>query len=320
MEMEICHFSRYIALGLIAAIISFNMSKIYSIDMVLRPGILNVGEQGKNVYIDSPQNIKALIDSGTFNNNILNYLHEIKMKNIPKKLEFKVTIPKDSDTIKVEYETDDVKQGMVIQNHLRKLLLENYINIVTYYKNEFDMKLKSLKSESEYIKAAIQSKKRNVKNFEKRIDELEAESKLIKKNTTNLIKERNKLLSENSKGKNILPTLVYSNTIQQNLQLSNNFQNDINNYKQQKEDELQKIEKSENEITNKLNDIQNIQFKKNNIQNIQFLQPATSSLDPVKPKKALIIVLSTVLGLFVMLFLTFFLEFVSRYKKKEGMK
>ena len=49
--------------GLIAAIISFNMSKIYSIDMVLRPGILSIGEHGQNVYIDSPANIKALIDS-----------------------------------------------------------------------------------------------------------------------------------------------------------------------------------------------------------------------------------------------------------------
>ena len=49
--------------ALIAAIISFNMTKIYSIDMVLRPGILSVGPEGKNVYIDSPQSIKGLIDS-----------------------------------------------------------------------------------------------------------------------------------------------------------------------------------------------------------------------------------------------------------------
>ena len=41
--------------GLIAAIISLNMSKIYSTDMVLRPGILNVGEQGKNVILTLPR-------------------------------------------------------------------------------------------------------------------------------------------------------------------------------------------------------------------------------------------------------------------------
>ena len=305
-----------VAFGLIATIISFNMTKIYSIDMVLRPGILNFGEQGKNIYIDSPDNIKALIDSGTFNNDILNYLNEIKMENIPKKLKIKITIPKNSDTIKVEYETDDIKQGMVIQNRLSKLILDTYSTKVKYFKNEYDMKLNSLKSEVESIKKTIPSYKRNVKNIEKRIDELTSEFESIKNNTTNLIKERNKLLSNSPKENNVLSALLYSNTIQQNLELSNNYQNELNEYKLKKEEELQEIEKSENEIAKKLNEIENFQFKKENIQNIQFLQPATSSLYPIKPKKMLIIVLATVLGLFLMLFLAFFLEFVSRYKKR----
>lgn len=309
-----------IVCGLIAAIISFNMSKIYSIDMVLRPGVLSFGEQGKNIYIDSPQNIKALIDSGTFNNNILNYLNEIKMENIPKKLEFKVNIIKDSDTIKVLYETDDIKQGMVIQNRISNLLLETYRELVQYFKNEYEMKLDILKSELDYIKVTIQSYKRNVKNIEKRIDELMPEIELIKNNTANLIRERDKLLSKNPKENDILSALLYSNTIQQNLQLSNRYQDEINNYKQKKENELQKIDLSEKEIENKLNGTKNLQFKKDNIQNIQFLQPAASSLYPVKPKKMLIIVLAAVLGLFLMLFLCFFLEFVSRYKQKENEK
>jgi LPS O-antigen subunit length determinant protein (WzzB/FepE family) len=300
--------------GLIAAIISFNMTKLYSIDMVLRPGILSVGEEGKNVYIDSPQNIKALIDSGIFNNDIMKYLDEIKMDNIPKKLEFKVTILKDSDTIKVEYETDDIKQGMVIKGHLSKLLLEKYSNKVTYFKNELDMKLSIIKSEIDYIRTNILSYKRNVKNIEKRIDELTSEIKLIKNNTANLIKERNKLLSDSPKDKNILSALIYSNTIQQNLQLSNNYQNEINEYKQKKEDELQKIEEAENTIDNKSIELKSLQFKKDSIQNIQIIQPATSSRYPVKPKKLLIIASASLFGLFLMIVLFFLVEFVSRNK------
>jgi len=303
--------------GLIAAIISFVMPKIYSVDMVLRPGILSFGEQGKNIYIDSPDNIKALIDSGTFNNDILNYLNEIKMENIPKKLKIKITIPKNSDTIKVEYETDDIKQGMVIQNRVRKLILDTYSMKVKYFKNECDMKLNSLKSEVESIKKTIPSYKRNVKNIEKRIDELTSESESIKNNTTNLIKERNKLLSNSPKENNVLSALLYSNTIQQNLELSNNYQNEINEYKLKKEEELQEIEKTENEIARKFNEIKNIQFKKENIQNIQFLQPATSSLFPIKPKILLNISLSLVAGLFLMLFLSFFLEYLGKFKKPK---
>jgi LPS O-antigen subunit length determinant protein (WzzB/FepE family) len=281
---------------------------------------LEIGEHGKNIYIDSPQNIKALIDSGTFNNDILDYLNEIKMENIPTKLEFKVSIPKDSDTIKIRYETDDIKQGMVVQNHLGKLLLETYRKLVKYFKNEYDVKLDILKSELDYIKVTIQSYKRNVKNIEKRIDELMPEIELIKNNTANLIRERDKLISKNPKENDILSALLYSNTIQQNLQLSNDYQNQINDYKEKKESELQKIDQSEKEIENKLNGIKNLQFKKDNIQNIQYLQPATSSRDPVKPRKMLIIGLAVVVGLFLMLFLAFFLEFVSNHKQKRMVK
>ena len=308
-----------IVCGLIAAIISFNMSKVYSIDMVMRPGILNFGPEGKNVYIDSSENIKALIESGTFNNDILNNLNKIKMKNIPKKLEFKVTIPKNSNTIKIKYETDDIKQGVIIQRYLSELLLEEYKNIVTYYKNESDMKLSTLKSKIDYTKVTIQFNKRNVKNIEKRIDELTSEIKLIKNNTSDLIKERNKLLSDSPKEKNILSALVYTNTIQQNLQLPNNYQNEISTYNQKKENELQKIEKSENEIENISNDIKSIQFKKDNIQNIQILQPPISSGYPIKPKIRLNILLALVAGLIIMIFLAFLLEYIRKYKKRESL-
>jgi len=261
--------------GVIAAIISLNMAKIYSIDMVLRPGILSVGEEGKNVYIDSPQNIKALIESGIFDDDILDYLKNNNADNIPEELRFKVAIPKQSDTIKVQYETSDIKQGIDLQNHLSKLLL---------------------KSKAESIKKTILSYKRNVKNIEKRIKELTSEIELIKNNTTDLIKERNKLLSNSPKENNVLSALLYSNTIQQNLKLSNNYQNEINEYKIKKEEELQKLE---------------------NIQNIQILQSATSSPLPIKPKILLNVSLSLIAGLFLMLFLAFFLEYLGKFKKSK---
>ena len=305
-----------IVCGLIAAAISFNMRKIYSIDMILSPDIVDIGKQGKIIYIDSPQKIKALINSGMFNNDILNYLNEKKMKNIPKNLSFNVTIPANSDMIKVVYETGDTKQGLIIQDRLSALLMEKYSNKVKYFKNEYDVKLESLKSELDYIKATIRSFKRNVKNIEKRIDDLNSESKLIKDNTSKLINERNKLLSENPKEKDILSVLVYTNTIQQNLQLSNNYQNEINDYKIKKEEELQKIEKSENEITNKLSEIKNLKYIRDSFHNIELLQPATSSRFPVKPKKTLNTALALMAGFFLFVFISFFLEYLNRHKNQ----
>ena len=212
---------------------------------------------------------------------------------------------------------------VIIQRYLSELLLEEYKNIVTYYKNESDMKFSTLKSEIAYTKVTIQSYKRNVKNIQKRIDELTSEIKLIKNNTSNLIKERNKLLSDSPKEKNILSALVYTNTIQQNLQLSINYQNEISAYNQKKENELQKIEKTENEIENKSNDIRSIQFKKDNIQNIQILQPGTSDFYPIKPKTKLNIIFALLAGLFLMMCLAFLLEYLSKQKKStysEGIR
>jgi capsular polysaccharide biosynthesis protein len=302
-----------IACGLIAAIISLSITKIYSVDMVLKPGILSVGENGNNVYIDSSQNIKALIESGAFDNNILEYFKNNNGDNIPQKLRFKVTIPKQSDAIKVRYETADFKQGIVLQNHLSKLLLENYKNLVEYYKSDRDMKLNFLKSENESLKKTILSYKRNGKNIEERINELTSEIELIKNNTDNLIIERNKLLLKNPK-KNILSYLLYSYIIQQNLQLSNRYKGEINDYKQKKEKELREIEKSKNIIAKKSKIILNLQFKKDHIQNIQILQKPTRSAYPIKPKTMLNTIIALSAGFFFFLFLSLFLGYLKGQK------
>jgi len=301
--------------GLIAAIISLKMDKVYSINMVLRPGILSIE---RSVYIDSPHNIKALIESETFNNDILKDIYNDKIHTTPKRLKFKVTIPAESDTMKVQYETANIKQGMAILEHLSKLLLETYSKLVQYFKSEYDMKLSLLEYGIDYLKTSIQSYKRNVKIMEKRIDELTSEIELIKTNTTNLIKERNKLLSKNPNENNILSALLYSNTIQQNLQLSNHYQDEGNKYKQNKEKELQKIEKSENEIAKKLNEKKSLQFKKDSIQNIQVLQPAQRSPYPIKPKTKLNVMLSLMVGLFLMLILAFFLEYLGKNRLRDS--
>jgi len=303
--------------SMIAAIISFNMSKIYSVDMTLRPGILKVGEQGGNVYIDSLQNIKTLIESGAFNNDILDYLRENKLDNIPNKLDFKITIAKASDTIKVKYETADIKKGVIIQDRLNKLLIKEYAKLVQNIEREYDMESSLLKHQIDLIKATIQSYKRNITNIEKRNSELISEIKLIKDNTANLVAEKNKLLSKNPKGNDSLQILFYTYLIQENVKLSNNYLNEINDYNFKKEEQLQNIHTLDNEKEIKLYDIKKIQFQKDNIQNIQILQAPTKNPLPIKPKTKLNIILALVAGLFLMFFLAFFLEYLRKYRKRQ---
>jgi hypothetical protein len=88
-----------------AAVVSLNMTKIWGITTVLQPGMLKVTEDGKTVYIDSPENIKAIIETGGLNGQVLKGVKFPDMKEQPASVEFKVTIPKNTNALEVVYET-----------------------------------------------------------------------------------------------------------------------------------------------------------------------------------------------------------------------
>ena len=303
--------------GLIAAIISFNMNKVYCIDMVLEPGLLSLGALGKKVYIDSPQNIKALIGSGKFNNDILNYLNDNKIGKVPRKLDFKVTIGINSDIINVKYETANINQGIAIQDLLGKLLIREYSNSVQYFKSEYDDKCRIKKDEIDYFKAIIQSRKKNVKNIEKRNNELLNEIKSIKNNKVNIVKEKDKLLLKSPQKKYDLQHLFYTYLIQDDARLSNNYLNQINDYKLKKENQLIEIQHYTREIDKKIIEINKLQTQKENIQNIQILEPPSKSQYPVRPKTKLNVIFALLIGLFLMMLFSFFLEYFRNYKNRK---
>jgi uncharacterized protein involved in exopolysaccharide biosynthesis len=64
-------------------------------------------------------------------------------------------------------------------------------------------------------------------------------------------------------------------------------------------------------------EIEILEFKKDNVQNIQILKPPLSSPEPIKPKKKLIVILATFIGVFMMLFLSFILEYISKNKVQK---
>ena len=300
-----------------ALVISWIMPKIYRTETVIRPGILSFGEDGKSVYIDTPGNIKALIETGAFDKKILDNLEESNTSDIPKKLQFRVTLPASSSTLKINYDTAHTDQGIEILKLLGKYLMEEYGNLVGYFQNEIDRDINIQKAGTTKINAMRRSHETNIENIMKRIQELETEIVIINKNTDYLNKERNKLLSKGKDESNILTLVLYSNTIQQNLQLANDFKNEIKDLKLKKETELQQISELENDLQKRLAEMENLAIKKSNIQNIQVIQKPYSSKYPVKPKKMFIVVLAFFVGIFAMIFLAFLLEYISRNKERK---
>jgi LPS O-antigen subunit length determinant protein (WzzB/FepE family) len=304
--------------ALTAIIISLVMPKIYRIETVIRPGILSIEKEGKKNYIDKPENIKALIETGVFTNDILKSLGKPGVDDIPKVLKLKITLPKNSSTIKVCYESPHIEQGVRILSLLGEFLIGEYQDYVRYYKAEIDKDINIKKAEIQNAKTMKQSNEINVKNIKKRIHELESEIVFMNENTVDMINERKKFLLQEKNESNILSALLYSNTIQQNLQLANEYKDEIQNLKLQKENQLQRISELKNKLKKLLVEIENIKFKKNSIQNIQIIRKPVSSAFPVKPKKTIIVILATIAGAFIMIFAAFFLEYISRNMMPKG--
>jgi uncharacterized protein involved in exopolysaccharide biosynthesis len=298
-----------------AIVISLMMPKIYRIETVIRPGILSIGQAGIQKYIDTPENIKALIETGAFDKKILDSFVESNTADMPGELRFKATLPKSSSTLKINYDTARVEQGIAVLKLLGEFLIEEYGNIVGFYQNEIDRDIKIGLAGIQKINTMKRSHGAIIESIVKRIQELENEIGFINKNTAYLNKERNNLLTEGKDESNILSLVLYSNTIQQNLQLANDYKTEINNFKLKRETELQQISELENELQENLANIDNLKIRKSVIQNIQIIQKPYSSKYPIKPKKTLYVITAVLAATFIMVFLSFVFEYLSQNKQ-----
>ena len=121
--------------------INLLLPKTYNTYMVVQPGILKISQSGaeKNIYIDSAENMKAIIAVGTFNSQILQVLNETAKKNTPDKIEYKISIPKNSNTLQIVYETDNIENGINVLTNLKDLLSNVYVKLVNYNKAQYEL-------------------------------------------------------------------------------------------------------------------------------------------------------------------------------------
>ena len=112
----------------------------------------------------------------------------------------------------------------------------------------------------------------------------------------------------------MISPLFYMNTIQHNMSLENSYRQERDNYVIRKEDEKFELEELNRQLAWLAEEIKGLEFKKNRVPNIEILQRPIAGSHPIKPKIKLNVMLATGVGLFVMLFLAFFLEYIQRYR------
>ena len=274
-------FSVLCAIG--AGIISFSMAKVYEVSMILEPGVIDIDPNGKPIYLDSPSNIESKIDSHAYNTRILD-----KLQADPKELGLglKTTLPKDANTLKISLDTDDTNKSIEALSILFHELVKEYKHYIDSRKSELDQKIAMNKSQLD------------VSTGEKQY--LEKEIAIVKANTDTIVEERNMLLKTGGSNPDKLSLLVYTNIIQQNMAHSNALNRQLGGL-------MAKIETIKSKI-------ETLKIKKDAIENIRFIQKPQSSIYPVKPKKKLNTALAGIVGLFISIFLAFFIEYLQKAK------
>jgi len=247
--------------------------------MVIEPGIIDVGPDGKFIYLDSSLNIRSKIASQAFNGAIY---RKINADPREMKLVFKATQIDTSNTIEVMLEIEDKDKGAQALSHLYNELINDYSHYVVSKKSEFDQRISMNKRQLEL-------------NFNERLS-LEKEIEMVKVTTDKLIEERSRLINKGDDNVDKLSLLVYTNTIQQNIAHHNNLSRQL-------ADLLATIEGMKAEIGI-------LEIKKQSIENIKLIQPPQPSISAIKPKVMINTILAFVSGFIVSLILAFFLEYL----------
>jgi uncharacterized protein involved in exopolysaccharide biosynthesis len=297
----------FLASVIFTAIISFLMPKIYDISMLIEPSVLGVTDGGSILYLDSPENIKAKIENKVFELKIIKGLDLYPKINA---LNLKVSQPADSSLIKVnvEKQAKDIKLGIKILNQLFVELSNVYGSVVESKKNNMEKQISIISNNIETKNNGINLAQQQLKLLDEREPGLLDEITNTKSNMDKLLSKRDILLDKTTQADD-MSSLLYSNTIQQNIAYFNRLQNELTNLRVQKESIKTNIENLENDISNIKIEIEKLNLSKDNIHNIGMVQEPQSSLSPVRPNKKLNVALAGIISLMFGVFLAFFVEF-----------
>ncbi len=299
--------------ALLAGVISLNQPKVYRIDMVLQPPVAGIDSRGRKIYIDSPGNIKALIEAEIFNSKILDNLKNSN-SNVSKSLKFKVAIPKNSDSLTISYQAANVDLAIIILDHLAKQLLREYNEAVKKYRNRYESELLIKRNQLSEIEIENKVSVKYIEKMRNRINVLLLEIEKIDAKIELLIDEQSKYISDGNKQENINATILYNNLIQQLSTMKTANKNETAGYFMRVERENSRLKLQQNRAEIILVKIRKIENEMNSILNIQVIKPPTGSRSPIRPKIKLNIMLAAMLGFFTMVFLAFLLEYIGKHK------
>jgi len=300
--------------AIVAAVISLQMPRIYEISTVIEPGIAGVRDDGSFVYLDSVANVNGKINEGVYNRKIEETLHLDPLKT---EVKFKSAIVKKANAIKVtsQWKKGDTSLGVKVIRQLIRFLSNDYTKIIEQKEGSYSNQIIMKQNEINNMETRKNLQLANLKNIGQITEELLRAIKEVKENVEKIVRQR-ELLLENKKAGNNTTLLLYSTTVQQNVGYFNQLSNELCDLNAREGEIKAKIEEYPEDMADIKAQINTLNLEKGLISNIKTIQEPEVSLHPVKPKKMLIVLLSVVVGLFFMIFLSFFIEYIKNASKE----
>lgn len=249
----------------------------------------------------------------------------------------------------IKKDLDEKVRAEISQIDISILELENKIKNqqIDINDKENEIKAKNLEIQSKEIEKnkinqEIVSIRNKIKISEDRMQSLIEEMKEIKTRIEKLEEEQRNALKLAKDDKTTLGMLLYSNEIQNNLRYYNsleerlsveriNFEN-LNYSLGEKNQELRQIDVKINQLKTEIetlkndikrimteiettrNDIKVLQEQKRRIDYTKIIKPAIPSVDPVFPKKKMMLALACIFGLVIFSTVAFFIDYIERTK------
>lgn len=182
------------------------MPTTYKVTALLSPGSLSYTTDGKGIPIDSATNIQSLIQNGLLNPKIIETL-----KLDPTQysgMQFTTQIPKDSEVIRVFYDTPDPEKG--------KMIVSEMINQLSVsYKNRLALNRETVSKQIDKLKNTLRLQQNKKERVQSQKNRLQNQKELLQNKKERKNNEKKRLLSDSELMRNKLVLLMDS---EKNLQ------------------------------------------------------------------------------------------------------
>lgn len=278
---------------------SLMMKPVYRTSSALSPGWI-MDTEGNIKYVESPQNLSAIISKGSFNSQVMQKLGW-DPSDLINNFIVQTDLPKNTSTVYLSIDSGNTERALEYMNALINYLIDYYGERTRVITGK--------------IKNDITVSERKLEVLKKTEERLQLQLKDMQKNTADILRHRDALLTDEDKTTDTLSLLLYSNTIQQNVSYMDQLYQLIEENGMQQKDLQQNIGDLMLQLSRGGKSTGKDILDKGQFEGLIVVQKPIVDPKRVKPNRTLMVALAGVLGLFLGVFVAFFREFWENQKE-----